>query len=733
MEESVVDDEPTSPIRMPTPLRSSMKFSKKNVTEPVAEGSPETNENTSPCGDKKHFPCGSLPRTPGSHYSMKRPAEILSNQGSSSLASPNRNQEHKIAETLHEQCYGATATSRSSKWPTTPKSLTQIDGSPKRPQPSCDLDPVTEYRAGPGVRILQAPSTVRTQPKVSHVDPHITPAKMRSCVQKTSPRATATLGDMGDDDEAHPARRPSTRSSRHRAAPDQIDGAVDFQPTVSCHGTTLSYGGEFERQANAAHLQPSLPISKSRPHAVLAKISGPSKRSSDTILRKLSPKVATDGRNNVIVGASKVKGLAAMFDSAARASPLVPTPGGAIQKKRRETARVISPYTSNPSPRASVQSVASVSTPVSLMSPSRISITLSSVPAEFSSRKSMIPRPQTQTPSRTGSANKIETSFDQQTAQREDSSISASSYVPSRLPSPSRPPVTKTVSSASPAALPQLDGSTKASKMAFKLTAQQEFHPVCYSSSPIPHSKTIDDIRKLPRLSRSSHTSGLSEPVGHSAELSPLSASPSFRGRSASSLRDQIRSLRIELSAKNEDYTQVLLALEQSRKTKEVNEILLRHDINRAREDMVKWRRRAELAERKADKFESLAMRIKDARDLEIPRQISKSAELGAAADDHLFLSGSDYIDTAEQSSAPLPLTARMNQSVRRTHPTHGARVNTVASGAGDTGSVCSGSTVVRNVASGPEDESVVEGSRLGDLVDELSGFASSGWVDNRL
>lgn len=204
-------------------------------------------------------------------------------------------------------------------------------------------------------------------------------------------------------------------------------------------------------------------------------------------------------------------------------------------------------------------------------------------------------------------------------------------------------------------------------------------------------------------------------------------------GRSASSLRDQIRSLRMELSSKNEDCAQLRLELEESRKAKQVSEILLREDLECAKAASTKWRRRAEKAERNADSFEKMAMKIEDSRDRDHHRDFYHRGQAGDAADDYSFNSGSDHIDTAE--TPPKPLFARMNQSIRRTPPANGVGANGASSGGGDGFSECSSSTVVRNVGAGAGDDSAVDASWLGgsNAVEEFAHFTSPGMVNERL
>lgn len=626
-------------------------------------------------------------------------------------------------------------TPKSGNRPTTPGAMTQIDGSPERQQPLSDLDPIVVYRAGPGVKVLNAPSTLRSQPRRPQSDLDVRRSKTQAGVQRTS-SAGSTSSEYADDDAY--LKKSNTRLQREQVAPDQLDGAADlFILSSSCRGSFMDLRGEFERKAIMNSSKQSLAVSKSGPHqphqyAILTKRNAQPKKGSWTNSRKTTPRSALNGRGQLKPAASKVRGLAAMFDTAAKDSPLLPTPGGAIQKKRRETARVISPYTRNPSPRASITSV---STPVSLMKSSRISIDLTRT-GESSARKSMIPHIQNLTA--TGSTGTTKRRSSPTSVRREESRFSlASSNAPSsRNATPSRLPIKKKAAAATAAAavdspyLSQYDGTPKMAKSPLKLTAQQEIRPVAYHPSPVSQVRASGGCKVLPRLSQHSTASDFSERIAQSGESSPISPHPN-RGGSASSLRNQIRSLRMELSSKNEDCAQLHLELEESRKSQQVNEILLQEDLAHARADTAKWRSRAERAERKVDTFERLAMQMKNARDCGHHAGGYHRGQAGDAADDYSFNSGSDHIDTVE--TPPKPLIARINQSVRRrTPPANSMGANGASGGGGDGFSECSNSTVVRNVGAGTGDESAANGSWLS-AVDELVDFASPRMVDERL
>lgn len=605
-----------------------------------------------------------------------------------------------------------------------PRALTQVNGPPDRnPQqlPS-DLDSMLTYEPGPGsgMKVLRAPSTMRSQPKMSHVDSDITPAKLRSSVWRTSSRGSADSVVLATYE---PVKNSDSKSKPERAAPDQMDGAADFVISVpSSRGSFMDLRGEFERRGVRDSQASSLPVSKSRtqPRAVLTKKNGPSNKPSWTSSHKSSPRSTFNGRIGVRPRASRVMGLAAMFDTAAKASPFIPTPGGAVKKKRSETARVISPYTSNPSPRASVQSMTSVSTPVSLMSPTRLSIHLS--PARSIGKKSMIPR--LQNPSATYSTGKTERHISVKPMPRYEESrvISATA---SRILTPSRLPIKKKVPHIESPSLPQFDGVSTGKQSVLKLNAHLEIRPGGYHSSPMPQTKPIGSGRAIPQLSQHSTSSRYSDERGHSRESTAISPTLS-RVRSASSLRDQIRSLRTELSSTNEECTHLRSELEDTRKTKEVNEILLREDLDRAKAESQKWRRRAEKAEKKVEKYERLAMQIKDARDNGSERHGYRREQQGDTADSYSFMSGSDKL-TGSDRAASQPLTARMNQSVRRTPPVGANGANSM--GTSDGFSECSSSTVVRTQVS-PDENGPLSSGGLWTAVDELVDFASPGILE---
>ncbi|KAJ4389426.1 hypothetical protein N0V93_006894 [Gnomoniopsis smithogilvyi] len=595
---------------------------------------------------------------------------------------------------------------------TDPRALTQVDGSPERAsqQPLCDLDPMKAYQAGPGIKVLKAPSTLRSQPKMSHVDPKIAAAKLRSSVWRTSSHGSADSALLSAKE---PVKMSGPASKQEKAGSDQIDGAMDFVSTVpSPRESFTDLRSELERRGIGYSLQTSsLPVlnKEPQPRGVLTKKNRQGRKSSWGSPRKLSRQSNCTSQHHIKPGMNKVLGLAAIFDTAAKASPFNPTPGGTIQKKRRETAGVISPYTSNPSPRTSLQSVTSVSTPISLMSPTRLSIHLSA-PDERGRKKCMIPR--LQNPSVTYSAGRTEDHMSPISALQRDKSRNSvrSSNGPSKLSTPSRLPVKKKTAITESPPLPQFDGLSGTRPSLLRLTAQQEIRPAGFHSSPIP--QISGGYKGIPRLCRFSTSSRNSDDTSLSRESTSLSLTLR-RDRIASSLHDQVRSLRIELSEKNEDCAQLRLDLEESRKINKVNEILLREDLDRARSDTQEWRYRAERAERRVEKYERLAVQIKDLRDLRGQR--------GDTADDYSFMSGSDHLTNSDRG-ASLPLTTRMNQSIKRTPPVDANGTNSL--GVGDGFSECSSSTVVRTIGTSHED-GLVHGSGLWSAVEDLVDFTS--------
>lgn len=719
-EEPVDDDTDASPGRLRTPLRSSLKGSGRKLSVPASRSAAENNENVSPLASDVDSPCRLPSRTiscaSSSNNALASQPRHWRAQASRDISkSPDDEVESDECSRVH--CCKPVST-RNDKRQTTPKAMTQIDGSPERPHQNGIIDPVSSLHSGPGVRVLKASSTLRSQPRIRLAEASNEPSWIPSRDKRTPVRDHQ--GSVSTDDE--PVKKLRSRSKRGEASPEQMDGAADFALTAASYrGSFMDLRGEFERRG--AKDSPNLDISvcnvQSQPRATLTKKCEKPKKPAWSTPRRSTPKLTRNGPVEVKPVASKVRGLAAMFDTAAKTSPFLPTPGGVVQQKRRETARVISPYTSNPSPRDSLLSTTSVSTPVSLMNPTRISIDLSNTV----DRKSMIPRLQngsaTEKPGILGgNAAPLSTRLGESRSSLTSSNAASRIPTPSRLPIRTKPPANDATS------LPQLDGTNKTPvKSPLRLTAQQEIRPAGYYSSPILSARTSGAYRGLPRLSYHSNTSNFSEGTCQDGEVSPSNPSPG-RGRSASSLREQIRSLRIELSAKNEDCAQLRLELEGARKAQQVNEILLREDLDRARADSIEWRRRAETAERKIDGLERLAAKVENSRDSGHRSVGYFHGQAGDAADEYSFASGSDHLDGAQD---PLqPLTARMNQSAKRTPRCSGYEASSGNIAAGDGFSECSSSTVVRNVAREPhEDDRGIWGTG-----DELVRLATSGSIN---
>lgn len=596
--------------------------------------------------------------------------------------------------------------------------MTQVDGSPERPQQSYDLDTAVAYQVGSNFKVLKAPSTMRSQPKISHVDPRASPTKLRSSVWRTSSRESATSGNDCDDEEVNDQ---VSSIKKETIAMNQMDGAGDSGPlSFSCRVTVRDRKkGDVARRNDLMSL---LPVAKSRMYG-LEPQSTPKNSASPRPGGELT-KPLTVHKAGLTPSASKVRGLAAMFDIAAKASPFVPTPGGAIQKKRRETARVVSPYTSNPSPRVSVQTVNSVSTPASLMSPSKSKASLSSA-TESMSKRSFIPRiPNSPLKNKNDNTFKTNSQSNPAHDRRDESCVSAvSSTIPSRIPTPSRLSSKKKDSVRDIALLPQLDGSAKILKSPLRLTPQHTIRPIGQSPSAIPQLTSDARLKCLPRLPHHSIESFYSDDdTGDPSQNVSLSSPSLSRSRNPSSLRDRIRSLRSELSAKNEDCAQLRMEFEGFRKTKEVSEILLREDLDRARSDVAKWRRRAEMAEIRVERFERLAARIEN------ERQLSRGCD---QVQDYSFMSGSDVIDVAEHSLQPL--TARMNQSIRRAPKIDDNCVDLSSSVGGDV-SDCSENTILRNITTTSHGaRSATGGNRPWNAADELVDFSSPAFSDECL
>ncbi|KAK7749768.1 hypothetical protein SLS53_000347 [Cytospora paraplurivora] len=601
------------------------------------------------------------------------------------------------------------------------KSVVRVEDPPgerTRPTFSCDLDRMATYAVVPGSKILSGKSTIRVQPRLSEAESRIEPAKQ-------TPSRNSPAVSVGDN---HESLQSATSSRPRNAAPlDQMDGAMDFNLSENpCRESIQYWEGESERHESINDRTSSSSDQNSQykvPESQATKECGiPRKlrKSSRNSPEKQSPRSRFGDRGGVKLGASKVRGLAAMFDSAANTTPFVPTPGGSLQKKRRETAGVVSPYTSNLSPRASVNSATSVSTPASLMSRARNSVS-SSRTAEHTGWKSMIPLRHS-----LGAADgsgKTERQPGPDYAQREEERLADGSHTVTRLPTPSRLPVRRKTSAMISTTLgefdAQIDGSSTIPRSPLKLTAQQEIRPVEYHSSPVLPTTSSNGYTDSPHLYRHSTQSNGNHTINPSSDPSSHSPSPS-RGQSESSLRDQIHSLRQELSSKSEECARLRLELQESTKAGQVGEVLLREDLVRARADCARWKRRAERAEKKVERFERLAMRIKDARDN------GSDAYSRGEQDEFSFIRGPDHLDVGERTPQR-QLSARMNQGARRMpeHVYSGRHGVSSLDGMSD----CSGGTVVKNSNGGGDGDNPA----LWATVDELVNFASPGLAGDRM
>lgn len=713
-EESIGEDRAISPTKSFTSRKSSLKSSngRKDCDSPRGKNIAR-NENTVPFDQEQMITAKVSPRRLSSRPSLAKPVEPSRGTPARKLSSPTKETiDTDSGEEQSTDTPGSGSPLRGWKSPGVLKIMTQVDGSPERPQPFRDLDPVVAYQARPNFKILKAHSTMRSQPKMTHINSQRAPTKLRSSVWRSSSRGSATSGNERDD---QPLDDEPSDIKKDMVPIDQMDGAADpASSSISCRISLRDLKKENIGRQNGFSSPLSIPKSR---------LNGSDCQSIPTQPPLTSPagslgKPMLTSQRRLTPSASKVKGLAAMFDTAAKASPFVPTPGGAMQKKRRETARVISPYTSNPSPHAPVQTVTSVSTPVSLMSPSKSSFGLQDA-ADSAGKRSFILR----TPNSPLKSNESKTSTtDDQShpahSGRTDTRLSvASSIAPSRIPTPSRLSGKKKDSAGEPTVLPQAEGSFRALKSSQELTPQHVTRSTANSRGAILKLTNDARLKYLPRLPQYSTDSICSDddPLGQNKAL--VSPSPNVgQNRAQSSLGDRIRSLRSELSTRNEDYAQLQMEFEEFRKMKDISEILLREDLDRVRGEVTKWKRRAEVAERKAEKFEMLAARA--IHELQRGRDCDQAQE-------YSFLSGSDHIDVAEH--ALQPLTARMNQSVRRA-PQVDENCVDPNNFIGDGMSNCSETTILRNITgTSCGDASVTSGGPLWSAVDELVDFVPPG------
>lgn len=563
--------------------------------------------------------------------------------------------------------------------PTNQDDLDVAPGKNLKPTFGCDLDSMTAYAVVPGAKILSGTSTMRYQPKTSHTD---SGAELRNV--GSSSRSLKSTHEKDDNQAERPAP-----GSAHIVTTDQMDGAADIVLTGNlCRGSFRDLKDQFEGRQTAFYRPSSYPIWKRSSHARLPQHSDvptPDQKPLLTTPRKASPLSVISSRFDLKRGAGKVMDLAAKFDSAAKVSPFIPTVESAEHKHRRDAAGLVSPYTSNPSP---IQSVTPASTPASLMRQSRDTMHLPSTAVE-SARRSRIPRPQ-----HVESGGKSDHSGPAETARAESGyslGTVRSHPAKSSLLTPSGSPTKRGPSDTSPASLAQVDGSSKIPRLPLTLASRHEIKPVAYYSSPIVPTTTCAGNSGSPKPPQHSMTSACKDTDSYSQDASSpnVDTSPSRslgRGRNASSLRDQIRSLRQELSSKNEECAQLRLEFEENRKASQVSGILLREDLDHAKAELAKWKQRAERAESKAERLERMATRAQEIR-----------AQSGGRTHDCSFVSGlSDDIDIGERPLQIQPLSARMNQSARRA-PENTRPTETSVMMGSDAMSDCSGSTVVRN------------------------------------
>lgn len=679
-EESADKVQETTHFMPTTPLKSSLRSSSKHAIRAQKASGPTNHENMSPTRK------GGDP-TAQSLYISSAPYNTIELTRPDSIATP-----AKPATTTTEECKSTheakadnprrrdpSRTTSSTPTPTKQDDLGAAPGKNLKPTFSCDLDSMTAYAVVPGAKILSGTSTMRYQPKKSHTD---------STAELTNAESSSRSYKSTHEKEDNAAERLAT-GSKHVVAPDQMDGTTDIALTGNlCRGSIHDLKNQFEGRQATGYRPSSYPIWTSRQKTQLLQhkdVHVQNQKPSLITPQEVSPASAISSHDDLKRGVGKVMGLAAKFDSAAKASLFTPTVEGAEYKHRREAAGLVSPYTSNPSP---LQSVTSASTPASLMSLSRDTIILPPTTVD-SSRKSRIPRPQNvdsggKTEREAGAATGAATA-------RVESGLPLETVRPcpakSRLLTPSCSPSKEEVSETGSVFLAQLDGASKIPRPPLTLTSQHEIRPVACYSSPIVPKTTWAGNSGLPRLSQHSITSTYRETPSYSQDLSSPNLSPSpsrglGRGRIASSLRDQIRSLRQELSSKSQEYAQLCLEFEANRKASQVSEILLREDLDRARADLTKWKLRAERAESKVERMATRAQEIR--------------AQSGGRSHAFSFVSGlPDDIDIGERCPQHQPLSARMNQSARRAP--ENIRPGATSLMGSDAMSDCSGSTVVRN------------------------------------
>lgn len=665
--------------RPTTPLKSSLKSRSKNSTNNQKASGQVNYENISPNKDEdptvQSLSISSVPTRPLQPTIQDK--KVIPAKHVATSAIDENQSTHEVKTNVPRRRDHVRTPSKIPK----PPSQDDSGAGPRKnlkPTFSCDLDSMTAYAVVPGAKILSGTSTMRYQPKTSHTD---SAAELKSV--GSSSRSLRSTHEKGDNQAETMATEPL-----NIVTPDQMDGAADVVLTGNlCRGSFRDLKKQFEDRNVAVTRPSSYPIWKAGSRADLLQHKDAHVQDQRPPLitsRKVSPISAIGSRDDLKRGAGKVLGLAAKFDTAAKTSRFMPGVDGVEYKYRREAAGLVSPYTSNPSP---LQSITSASTPASLMCRSRDPMVLPS--AVEGNRKSRIPRPHHVD---SGSRPEREAVAENARADKETPLDTIQAHSSNLiLLTPSNSATKKEVSDTGSVSLAQLDGSSKIPRALPPLTSRPEITPVAYYSSPVVPTTSCAGNGGLPRLSQHSMASACSETLGYSQDVSSqnLSSSPNKglgRGRHASSLRDQLRSLRRELSSKNEEYAQLRLKFEENRKASQVSEILLREDLDRAKADLAKWKRRAERAEIKVERLERSAPR---------PQEIR--ARSGGRNCDFSFISGlPDDIDIGERSPHHQPLSARMNQSARRA-PENIRPTGPSSLMGSDAMSDCSGSTVVRN------------------------------------
>ncbi|KAK7700811.1 hypothetical protein SLS64_010662 [Diaporthe eres] len=135
------------------------------------------------------------------------------------------------------------------------------------------------------------------------------------------------------------------------------------------------------------------------------------------------------------------------------------------------------------------------------------------------------------------------------------------------------------------------------------------------SSYPIWKTRSKAQLRQH----NDAHIQGQKPSLTTPQEASPISAISSRGDSKRGAGKVMNLAAKQELSSKNEEYAKLRLEFEQNRKASQVSEILLREDLDRARADLAKWKRRAERAEYKVESFERMATRAQEIRALSAP------------------------------------------------------------------------------------------------------------------